>query len=686
MSDNDQTDRRGVNLTNRRILDADMIFREQSNSDYGIDAQIELKIDERATGRLIAVQIKTGPTWFKKEDKNKTGFWYRFSDQHKNLWVKHSLPVIIVLCDLKSETCYYEMVTKENCISTGKEWKILIPKNKTLTTSSRDDLIEIASVTDEYFETISYKSEVGIVDIDPLEGQLEVFQEFVKTEKFQTVLNVLSKYFDDPKRSSQISPTLKARILSLQGVCLKNLDQLDEASKYFLKAFATDPDNPKIRNNAAIGYLIKMDFDAALDILEQLIKNEPEEPMYWANLICAKSHKDEVMDLKKIPKVVQKDKNVLLALVNIKRQKNDFTWIQIAIETANLYPESRRARRHEAEAAIDLIINPFLNDELSPTQRASILLKAKKATVELGKQWADHLNTEASKSFLDVALLQNTLIAHRVIGNDVEVATLIKAHEDVLLLDDDAKRVLGGYALDNNDEELLDKVLAKDFNGSAFIRFNKALRDMEWTEALIICESYHEEIRSAGWIDPIFAGDVLRAVLLEGSKQTVAFEDIFSQKSKYDPKNDLFLYQVASKSGIKNVANTALNRALTADIGADTRLRCMLAGEAMNQNMYDEVIYFLATFVDPTWDDISRKCLAISYASTSSPDETGIAFFDAIRSADNADAELNFAGGQFYLNRRQPSEAITWFRKSLDLEPTNAHTQLAYLEALNFLV
>ena len=686
MSDNNQTDRRGINLTDRRILEAGLIFREQSISDNGIDAQIEIKIDEKATGRLIAVQIKTGPTWFKEEDKNKTGFWHRFCDRHKRLWVEHSLPVIIVLCDIESDTCYYELVTEKNCINTGKKWKIFIPKNKTLTASSRDDLIGISSVIDRNFKKLFYKSEVGNIDIDPLDGELEIFQKFVEAEKFQTVLDLLPEHFDDPNRSSQISPTIKARILSLQGVCLKSLDQLDEVSKYFLKAFATDPDNPKIRNNAAIGYLIKMDFDAALDLLEQLIKNEPEEPMYWANLICAKSHKDEVMDLKKIPEVVQKDKNVLLALVNIKRQKDDFTWIQIAIETANLYPESRRARRHEAEAAIDLIINPFVSDELSATQRTSILLKAKKATVELGKQWADHLNTEASKSFLDIALLQNTLIAHRVIGNDAEVATLIKAHEDVLLLDDDAKRVLGGYALDNNDEELLDKVLAKDFNGSAFIRFNKALRDMEWTEALIICESYREEIRSAGWIDPVFAGDVLRAILLEGSKQTAAFEDIFSQKSKHDPKNDLFLYQVASKSGIQNVANIAFNRALIADIGTDTKLRCMLAGEAMKQDMYDEVIYLLATFVDPTWDDITRKRLAISYASTSSPDETGIAFFDAIRSADNADAELNFAGGQFYLNRRQPAEAIPWFRKSLDLEPTNVRTQLAYLEALNFLV
>ena len=565
MSDSNQIDRLGINLTEKLILEAGLFFREQSVSDHGIDAQIEIKIDGKATGRLIAVQIKSGPTWFKEENKDKTGFWHRFCDRHKNLWIEHSLPVIVVFCDLKNNTCYYELVTEDNCINTGKRWKILIPKNKIITASSRDDLIEIASVTDEYFGKSLYKSEVGIVNIDPLEGQLEVFQEFVKAEQFQTVFNILSNYFDNPKRSSHISPILKAQILSLQGVCLKSLDQLDEASKYFLNAFATDPDNPKIRNNAAIGYLIKMDFDTALDLLESLIKDEPEDPMYWANWICAKNHKGEVMDLNKIPAVVQKDENVLLALVNIKRQKDDSTWIELALETANLYPKSRRARRHVAESTIDSAIDYLRRGELFKDENTIILQKARKAASELSKQWADYLNTEASKNLPDILLLQNTLIAHQVTGNNTEMSTLIKTHESVLLLDDYAKRILGAYALENYDEELLNKVLEKDFPGSIFIRFNKALRDSEWKEALTICNNYPWEITSSGWINPNFAGNVLSAILLEKPEQTTAFNEIFLQESEYDLKNYLFLYDVASRAGLQDVADIASTRMATAD-------------------------------------------------------------------------------------------------------------------------
>ena len=554
-----------------------------------------------------------------------------------------------------------------------------------------DDLeLKYVAITDRvndtrgHVEKLASKVEIGIVETDPLDGELEICLKLVLAKKFQTALDLLSEHFNDPKRSNQISSKLKAQILSLQGVCLKNLGQFHAASQHFLAALDIDPDNPKICNNAVIGYLIKKDVDAALRLLEQLIRDEPEMPMYWANRIYAQSHKSEVVDLKKLPIVVQKSEAVCLALIDTKRENDDLTWIHLALDAADLHPKSRRARRHGAEAALDLAMNSFVSDELSATEKTSILLRAEKAAAELSKQWANHLDTEASKCFPDVTLLQNTLIAHRVTGNDAEVAALINAHEDVLLSEDQAKQVLGAYALENHDETLLDKVLAEDFLGSEIIRLHKALRDAEWTEALDICEKYPEEIAPTGQIDPAFAADVLHAVLLEESEQTAAFEDIFSQEPQTDPKNDLFLCQLASNAGLQDVADTAFMRASAANIGTDAVLRRALAGEAMKRDMPDVVINLLATYVDPTRDDITRRWLAISYAQTSIPNEDGIKFFADIRSAHNTDAELNRAGGHFHLNRRRPTEAIPWFRKSLDLEPTNLRTQLAYLETLNY--
>ncbi len=143
MSDNEQTNRLGVNIMDQRVLEAGHIFRDQPTSDFGIDAQIEIKEGSSASGRLIAAQIKAGPSYFSDEIEN--GFWRYVSDRHRNLWVNHSLPVILVLCDLDRRDCYYEIVSDETCVRAGNQWKILIPKSKTITAASSLDLVEIAS-------------------------------------------------------------------------------------------------------------------------------------------------------------------------------------------------------------------------------------------------------------------------------------------------------------------------------------------------------------------------------------------------------------------------------------------------------------------------------------------------------------------------------------------------------------
>jgi len=143
MQDTDLTDRRGVTLTTDRVLEAGHIFREQHESDQGIDAQIEIKEGLSATGRLIAVQIKSGASYFSREIE--TGFWHPVTNKHRELWINHSLPVIVILCNLDTRDCFYEIVTDETCIRAGKNWKILIPKNKTLASDSAPDLVSLAS-------------------------------------------------------------------------------------------------------------------------------------------------------------------------------------------------------------------------------------------------------------------------------------------------------------------------------------------------------------------------------------------------------------------------------------------------------------------------------------------------------------------------------------------------------------
>ena len=46
------------------------MFREQPIGDYGIDAIIETRDDKYLSGKLIAVQIKSGDSYFKEQKDN----------------------------------------------------------------------------------------------------------------------------------------------------------------------------------------------------------------------------------------------------------------------------------------------------------------------------------------------------------------------------------------------------------------------------------------------------------------------------------------------------------------------------------------------------------------------------------------------------------------------------------------
>lgn len=118
-------------------------------TDYGIDAHIEIVEDGEATGRLIGVQIKTGPSWFREEKEE--GFIFRGDIEHYNYWTNHSLPVILVLCNDEDEKCYWVEVREENVEKISKStWKILVPKKQILNSYSKYALENVAENKSSY--------------------------------------------------------------------------------------------------------------------------------------------------------------------------------------------------------------------------------------------------------------------------------------------------------------------------------------------------------------------------------------------------------------------------------------------------------------------------------------------------------------------------------------------------------
>ncbi|MBS4730155.1 DUF4365 domain-containing protein [Mycobacterium sp. SM1] len=106
-------------------------------------------------GLLVGAQVKTSQTrsatskYFKepkRENGKIVGWWYRESlpEDHFDYWIKHSIPHIVVLHDLKSGKSYWVHVTKEAITRTKSGTKILVPKSQKVNAATVGELLDVA--------------------------------------------------------------------------------------------------------------------------------------------------------------------------------------------------------------------------------------------------------------------------------------------------------------------------------------------------------------------------------------------------------------------------------------------------------------------------------------------------------------------------------------------------------------
>ena len=157
------TDRIGIGLVNTAVHRAGWIFREQAIADHGIDAHIESVFGETATGRLIALQIKSGKSYF--SEATESGYVFRGDAGHLEYWINHSLPVLILLVDVDNEQIYWEHVTDSNVKSTGKGWKIEVPRTKYLESKCFKQLGELASHRRHFPQSLIDEMILGEVEV-----------------------------------------------------------------------------------------------------------------------------------------------------------------------------------------------------------------------------------------------------------------------------------------------------------------------------------------------------------------------------------------------------------------------------------------------------------------------------------------------------------------------------------------
>jgi hypothetical protein len=209
----DPTEAAGVSLVQLIVTnDFGWIFRDQRTDDKGIDAQFEVCTNGKAIGRLIGVQIKAGPRYFR--GGNEEGWIYRDTLNHLEYYLDHDLfPVIIVLCDLQVGMAYWQTVELKHIESTRKGWKLTVPKRQVLRKSEQ----ELRAITHPSRKRLNELHKVAEA-INADFARLSELQSWTWLVHFYRAIRMAKQsiYFASPFISDEMMMALKAVSVDVQ--------------------------------------------------------------------------------------------------------------------------------------------------------------------------------------------------------------------------------------------------------------------------------------------------------------------------------------------------------------------------------------------------------------------------------------------------------------------------------------
>jgi len=154
-------EREGVNAVARIAANLGLIWRENQMKDVGIDGQIEyVNGDGFATGRFIAVQVKSGESYFKHEEDK---FWKFYPEKkHRLYWERFPIPVILVLHNpTTSQLAWTDVRHQLRSESHRKSAAVNVSKESNLATTSPEQLFVTSGVvagefTDDLKQVMSF--------------------------------------------------------------------------------------------------------------------------------------------------------------------------------------------------------------------------------------------------------------------------------------------------------------------------------------------------------------------------------------------------------------------------------------------------------------------------------------------------------------------------------------------------
>ena len=207
------------------------VFRKNhQETDFGIDAYIDVITETgHVTGKSIALQIKTGESYFK--EKNDFGWVFRGEIKHLNYYLNHDIPVVIVLVDNLKREAYWTACEPEKTTRAGENWKINILSSQKLLKKSKSELEKYVSPVTDYVSQLEYFWEQNKMLLKFQKMILIVDKESIEKKNFNDIVSV----FERIQSNSELIMNYKDNIeISIHGYDndSRELFQIDEVREW----------------------------------------------------------------------------------------------------------------------------------------------------------------------------------------------------------------------------------------------------------------------------------------------------------------------------------------------------------------------------------------------------------------------------------------------------------------------
>lgn len=134
-----RTEDEGLLHVYRQINRMGHVWRDFLRHDVGIDLVLEIVMDKRATGLLIAVQVKSGNAYFRREKNGKIKV--AVSPSHVRYWYEYAVPVILIVYSPTSKQAYWKAIDTYDLLKAeGGGTSVEIDKERVFDHTSADAL------------------------------------------------------------------------------------------------------------------------------------------------------------------------------------------------------------------------------------------------------------------------------------------------------------------------------------------------------------------------------------------------------------------------------------------------------------------------------------------------------------------------------------------------------------------